>query len=87
MTYNFDPDRWYDNERDALQRQFVSGELDAEANAAAVEDLERRYEEMVKRLDGSYQIPEGSGSFSKPIRSGNNLQRNRMNSAIRSRTE
>ena len=57
MTYNFDPDRWYDNERDALKRQFDSGELDAEAYAAAVEDLERRYDEMVDRLDGSYQLP------------------------------
>ena len=57
MTYNFDPDRWYENERDALQRQFDSGELGAEAYAVAVEDLERRYDEMLERLDGSYQIP------------------------------
>ena len=57
MTYNFDADRWYDNERDALEIQFKSGELDARAYAAAIEDLDRRYDEMTDRLDRSYQIP------------------------------
>ena len=51
MTYNFDPDRWYDNERAALERQFNSGELDAQAYAAAIEDLDRRHDEMLDRLD------------------------------------
>ena len=57
MTYNFDADRWYDNECDALERQLNSGELDAKAYAAAIEDLDRRYDEMLDRLDGSYQLP------------------------------
>ena len=57
MTYNFDPDHWYDNECDALERQLYSGELDAKAYAAAIEDLDRRYDEMLDRLDGSYQLP------------------------------
>ena len=57
MTYNFDPDRWYDYECDALDRQLYSGELDGKAYAAAIEDLDRRCDEMLDRLDGSYQLP------------------------------
>ena len=57
MTYNFDPDRWYDNERAALEaRRRERGWSDAEFEAA-LEDLERRYDEMLRRLDGTYQIP------------------------------
>jgi hypothetical protein len=57
MTYNFDPDRWYANERAALEerrRLEAWNEADYEA---ALEDLGRRYDEMVRRLDGTYQIP------------------------------
>ena len=57
MTYNFDPDRWYENERDALDRQLRAGELESKAYAAAIEELDRRYDEMMERLDGSYQLP------------------------------
>ncbi len=57
MTYNFDPDRWYDNELAVLKERLKSGELNAQDYAQAIVDLERRYDEMVERLDGSYQIP------------------------------
>ena len=60
MTYNFDPDRWYDNELAVLKDRLRTGELDAQAYEAAVDDLDRRYDEMLQRLDGSYQIPKGS---------------------------
>jgi hypothetical protein len=57
MTYNFDPDRWYANERAVLQeRRRAEAWSDADYEAA-LEDLERRYDEMVRRLDGTYQIP------------------------------
>ena len=59
MTYNFDPDRWYENERDLLAARYLSGEIDAQALADAIEDLDRRYDEMIERLDGTYQIPHG----------------------------
>ena len=59
MTYNFDPDRWYDNELAVLKERLRTGELDAQKYEAAVADLDRRYDEMVDRLDGSYQIPKG----------------------------
>lgn len=57
MTYNFDPDRWYDNERAALENERKTGELTGEEFQLALEELDRRYEEMVDRLDGTYRIP------------------------------
>ena len=56
MTYNFDPDRWMDNELAALEFEFKSGrmnESDAERQKDALMD---RYDEMVTRLDGTYRI-------------------------------
>lgn len=57
MTYNFDPDRWYENERRVLERRLREGVLQNEAFQKAIEALDQRYDEMVKRLDGTYQIP------------------------------
>jgi hypothetical protein len=58
MTYNFDPDRWYENERAALAECCRSQGWGAAAYEAALENLDRQHDEMVRRLDGSYQIPE-----------------------------
>ena len=57
MTYNFDAEKWYENQRAALERKRAAGELDAPAFDAAVADLDRRYDEMVSRLDGSFRLP------------------------------
>lgn len=57
MTYNFDPERWYDNERLAIEGDFQSGKLNAREYQAAIDDLEDRYDELVGRLDGTYQLP------------------------------
>jgi hypothetical protein len=57
MTYNFDPDRWYDNELAVLKARCKSGEISAREYEDAVADLDRRYDEMLDRLDGTYQIP------------------------------
>ncbi len=57
MTYNFDPDLWYANERSHLDSQLKTGALSQEAFEAALADLDRRYEEMLDRLDGTYAIP------------------------------
>ncbi len=59
MTYNFDPDRWYDNELAVLKERRRTDELNDSEYEQAVADLDRRYDEMVDRLDGSYQIPKG----------------------------
>ena len=58
MTYNFDPDRWYESHRAALEGRRERGELDEGEYTEELQDLERRYEEMLDRLDGTYEIPE-----------------------------
>lgn len=57
MTYNFDPDTWLATHRAALVARRDRGELDDVGLEAALEELERRYEDMLARLDGTYQIP------------------------------
>ena len=57
MTYNFDADKWYESQRALLEARRERGELDEDAFAAAVADLDRRYDEMVTRLDGSFRLP------------------------------
>ena len=59
MTYNFDPDRWYDNERKALDAKRNNGDIGANEFQAQHEALQRRYEEMLDRLDGLHQFTEG----------------------------
>jgi hypothetical protein len=60
MTYNFDPDRWYENELAALEQKRRDGSLPEKELQAAAADLEQRYAEMLDRLDGTYRIPEKS---------------------------
>ena len=57
MTYNFDPDRWLEAHRAALEARRDRGELDEAAFSSACAELERRYEALVARLDGTYEIP------------------------------
>jgi len=57
VTYNFDPDRWYDNEHLVIDMQFRSGKMSAREYKDAIDDLDGRYDEMLDRLDGTYQIP------------------------------
>jgi hypothetical protein len=59
MTYNFDPERWYENERSAIARQRVLEGWGDQQYERAIEELDRRYEEMVLRIEGTYQIPKG----------------------------
>ena len=56
MTYNFDPDRWYENEQRALETALREGSMSDEAYEKALDALEKRYDAMVARLDGTYQI-------------------------------
>ena len=56
MTYNFDPDRWYDDQRRLLERRREEGTLDEAGFEAASTELERRHEAMLARLDGTYQL-------------------------------
>lgn len=57
MTYNFDPDRWYENERSVIEEERRSGKISAWQYHDAIDDLQRRYDDMMDRLDGTFQIP------------------------------
>jgi hypothetical protein len=51
MTYNFDPERWFDNEMAALEARLKNGEIDDAEFAAEKERLVDEYEKMLARLD------------------------------------
>ena len=57
MTYNFDPDAWLAARLVLLDERVRRGELDPADLERERTDLDRRYREMLDRLDGSYQIP------------------------------
>lgn len=59
MTYNFDPDRWMEAHRAILEASRDRGEIDEAELEAELVELDRRYDEMVARLDGTYVIPVG----------------------------
>jgi hypothetical protein len=56
MTYNYDPDRWYANERSAIETIRKKEQWSDPEYEMALENLEKRYDEMIRRLDGTYQI-------------------------------
>ena len=56
MTYNFDPDRWYENQRRALDATRERGDLTDEGYQAGLDDLDRRYEAMMRRLDKPFDL-------------------------------
>ncbi|MDX2436621.1 MAG: hypothetical protein QNL88_06170 [Acidobacteriota bacterium] len=58
MTYNFDPDQWYGSHRAALEGRRDRDELDEQAYETELADLDRRYDDMLERLDGTFEIPE-----------------------------
>jgi hypothetical protein len=57
MTYNFDPERWYANEREVLEREHRAGRLDWTAYEAGLERLQQKLDDLWDRLDGSYRLP------------------------------
>jgi hypothetical protein len=57
MTYNFDPDRWYENERALIQQRYKTGAITENEYEDAIRDLDHRYNDMLDRLDGTYQLP------------------------------
>ena len=61
MTYNFDPDRWYDDEYSLLEQALKQGRLTQKAFDDQVAALSDKYDDMVARLDGTYEIP-GEGN-------------------------
>jgi hypothetical protein len=57
MTYNFDPERWHENEFSALEILYKNGTITDNEFEERCSNLLRRYEKMLSRLDGTYQIP------------------------------
>jgi len=57
MTYNFDPDRWYEMQRRIVDGRRDRGELDDAAYQKELEVLEVRYDEMLSRLDKPFDLP------------------------------
>ena len=55
MTYNFDPDKWYSDEFFLIHSKLKTGEMNQNEYDEAVEILDKKLEEMWKRLDGTYQ--------------------------------
>ena len=63
MTYNFDPDRWYENQRRALDGRRERGEISEALYRDELDRLEARYDEMTSRLDKPFDLPpKGVGS-------------------------
>jgi len=61
MSYNFDPDRWYERERLRLDRRRESGDIDEAEHERLVRALDRRLEDIVSRLDHTFQLPSRRG--------------------------
>jgi hypothetical protein len=57
MTYNFDSERWYENEYLALEVLHKKGNISDIGFDKERSELLQRYEEMLSRLDGTYQLP------------------------------
>ena len=57
MTYNFDPDKWYENEVAFLENRYKCGKISKSEYKKALEELGKRHSDMWDRLDGTYQIP------------------------------
>jgi arsenate reductase-like glutaredoxin family protein len=56
VTYNFDPDQWYKNEFEFIKTEYESDKITEQELKSALKALEKKYEEMCDRLDGTYQI-------------------------------
>jgi hypothetical protein len=58
MTYNFDPERWHQNEYSALVTLYKNIEITDSEYKEQSSILQKRYEEMSSRWDGTYQLPQ-----------------------------
>jgi hypothetical protein len=56
VTYNFDPEQWYQNELEFIRQKYKSGKITQAEFKSALRQLEKKYEQMCDRLDGTYQI-------------------------------
>jgi hypothetical protein len=66
VTYNFDPDRWYENQRKAVDARRESGEIAGADYQAELDRLEARYEQMTTRLDKPFELSDTRRSQRPP---------------------
>ena len=66
MTYNFDPDRWYENQRRAIDARHENGEIAGADYQAELDRLEARYEQMTTRLDKPFELSDTPRSPGPP---------------------
>ena len=57
VTYNFDPDRWYENQRAVLEQRRARGEIGAAELDEQLERLGERYDQMLQQLSGPFELP------------------------------
>lgn len=57
MTYNFDPDQWYENELNIIRSRVKAGKIPEKVFDEAIEELGQKVNAMWDRLNGSYQMP------------------------------
>jgi hypothetical protein len=62
VTYNFDAERWLARQLELLDGRLRRGELDEEACRREREVIDLRYEQMLDRLDGTFQLPGVKGA-------------------------
>ena len=62
MTYNFDPEQWYETQVKNLNHRLDIGEIDKITFGMQLKDLERRFNDMVERLQGTYSLPPSEDS-------------------------
>ncbi len=67
MTYNFDPDKWYENEVAAIRSKYRSGNISEQAFEEAIHALDKKLDAMWNRLDGTYTVLQKAPSTKKPI--------------------
>jgi hypothetical protein len=68
VTYNFDPDRWYENQRRAIDARREKGEIADAVYQAELDRLEARYEQMTTRLDKPFELSDTPRSPRPPHR-------------------
>lgn len=66
VTYNFDAERWLARQLELVADRHRRGELDEEACRREREAIELRYEQMLDRLDGTFQLPGVKGVTNEP---------------------
>jgi hypothetical protein len=58
MTYNFDPDQWYENELAVIRASYKAGNISRQEYEKAEKMLDKKLEDMWPRIDGSYRVSE-----------------------------